>query len=95
VSIPLVVGTGIVLGISFAAIIGFALRAQRAPVLTGLEALKGAEGAALDEIAPRGQVQVQSEQWSAELAEGAELIHKGERIQVVAIDGLRLKVRKK
>ncbi len=43
---------------------------------------------------PAGQVQCGAELWSAELAEGETRIRKGERVQVVKVDGLRLKVRK-
>lgn len=71
VSIPLVAGLGIFTGILFAVVVSFAIRAQHAPHRTGVESLIGASGTALGEIDPRGQVQVHSEQWSAELAEGA------------------------
>jgi membrane-bound serine protease (ClpP class) len=94
VSIPLVVGTGIATGLIFAVIVGFAIRAQRAPQRTGRESLSGATGTALSEIAPHGQVQVRSEQWSAELAEGEKRIRKGQSIEVVEVKGLRLKVRR-
>ncbi len=95
VSIPLVVGMGIVTGLLFAVIVGFAIRAQREPLRTGRESLPGASGTALTEIGPRGQVQVHSEQWSADLAEGAERIQKGQAIEVVDVQGLRLIVRLK
>lgn len=95
VSIPLVVGTGIATGLIFAVIVGFAIRAQRAPQRTGRESLSGAIGTALGDIAPRGQVQVRSEQWSAELTEGEKHIKKGQSIEVVEIQGLRLRVRRK
>jgi membrane protein implicated in regulation of membrane protease activity len=40
-----------------------------------------------------GQVQLGSELWSAEPIEG-ESIGKGDRVEVVEVNGLRLKVRK-
>ena len=40
-----------------------------------------------------GQVQLASELWTAELAEGDEAIPKGARVEVVEIQGIRLKVR--
>jgi membrane-bound serine protease (ClpP class) len=95
VSIPLVVGTGIFTGALFAVIVGFAIRAQHTPHRTGTESLIGVSGTALSEIAPRGQVQVRSEQWSAELAEDAEHIRKGQSVEVVEVQGLRLKVRRR
>ncbi len=42
-----------------------------------------------------GQVQVESELWSAEKAAGSESIRKGDKIEVVEVRGLRLIVKKK
>ena len=42
-----------------------------------------------------GQVQLQSELWSAEAVPGSETIGKGDHVEVVEVKGLRLKVRKK
>ena len=42
-----------------------------------------------------GQVQLLSELWSAELAEGTATLRKGEAVEVVDVKGLRLIVRKK
>ncbi len=94
VSIPLVIATSIVIGVSFAVLVGIGLRAQRAPILTGQETLPGAHGVARTAIQPTGQVHVQGELWTAELAEGAEPIQPGEKVEVVRVDGLRLIVRK-
>ncbi|MGE5463422.1 MAG: NfeD family protein, partial [Syntrophothermus sp.] len=41
-----------------------------------------------------GQVQVGSETWTAEPIPGSEKIGKGDRVEVVEVKGLRLKVRK-
>ena len=95
VSIPLVVGMGIVTGLMFAVIVGFAIRSFRTPQRTGRESLVGATGTALSEIDPRGQVQLRSELWSAELAEGEKRIQKGQMVEVVELQGLRLQVRRK
>jgi membrane-bound serine protease (ClpP class) len=94
VSVPLVISVGIVIGISFAIILGFALRAQKVPLRMGQEMLAGTLGTARSRIDPLGQVQLQSELWSADLAEGAESIQPGEKVEVVKVEGLRLKVRK-
>jgi membrane-bound serine protease (ClpP class) len=95
VSVPLVVLSGLFTGAIFAVILSFALRAQRAPVRTGTGMLVGRTGSAKSLIDPHGQVQLDSELWSAELAEGEKRIKKGEPVEVVQVDGLRLKVRKK
>ncbi len=94
VSVPLVIVVALIIGASFAIILGFALKAQKTPLRMGQETLIGAVGTARGQINPRGQVQLKSELWSAELAEGAESIESGEKVVVVAIEGLRLKVRK-
>ncbi|MCX6065879.1 MAG: nodulation protein NfeD [Chloroflexi bacterium] len=92
VSVPLVIVVALIIGASFAIILGFALKAQKTPLRMGQETLIGAVGTARGQINPRGQVQLKSELWSAELAEGAESIESGEKVVVVAIEGLRLKV---
>ena len=93
VSVPLVVGTGIVLGLSFFAIVTIALRAQRAPVKSGREALPGKIGTVRRDLNPRGQVQVAGELWTARLAEGEGPLLTGAEIQVVEVDGLEVVVR--
>jgi membrane-bound serine protease (ClpP class) len=94
VSLPLVIATGVGIGLIFAAILVLALRVQKGPPQMGPETLVGQQGTARGKIDPLGQVQVQSELWSAELAEGAQPIKSGEKIEVVKVQGLRLKVRK-
>lgn len=94
VSVPLVVSVGVFLGLVFFVIIGFALRAQRAPIRIGMESLPGRIGTARTDVAADGQVQVGAELWSAELAEDSQPIHAGDKIAVIRIAGLRLIVRK-
>lgn len=94
VSIPLVITVAAITGILFFIIVGFALRAQRRPVQMGHEALSGQTGIARTAINPHGQVQSGGELWSAELAEGAQPIRAGERVQIVKSVGVRLIVRK-
>jgi membrane-bound serine protease (ClpP class) len=94
VSLPLVILVGIITGLLFAIIIGFALRAQKRPIITGQEGLRGQTGIARTAIDPTGQVQAGSELWTAELAEGQGRIRKGERVEIVKVEGLRVKVRK-
>jgi membrane-bound serine protease (ClpP class) len=95
VSPSLVISVGVILGLSFAVILTFALRALRAPVQMGASSLVGRQGTARTAFDGYGQVQVDSELWSAELAEGSAQISKGDRIEVVRVEGLRLKVKKK
>lgn len=94
VSLPLVILVGIITGISFAIIVGFALRAMKKPILTGQEGMRGQTGIARTDINPSGQVQAGAELWTAELADGQGKIRKGEKVEVVKVEGLKLKVRK-
>ncbi len=57
-----------------------------------LETLVGATGVATTDLAPNGTAQVSSELWSATADDGT--IQAGETVEVVAVEGLRLKVRK-
>ncbi|MCZ2127687.1 MAG: nodulation protein NfeD [Anaerolineales bacterium] len=95
VSPLLVVGTGIVLGGIFFVIMLIALRAQHSPIQTGEESVVGKVGVARTSVGEAGQVQVQSELWSAEKASDSESIRKGDKIEVVEIRGLRLIVKKR
>lgn len=96
VSVPLVIGTSLGTAAIFFTILTFALRAQRAPIRTGQEALAGKTGVARSEIKPDhpGTVQLGGELWTAEMADGDEPIPQGARVQVVRAQGIRLYVRK-
>ncbi|KXK15015.1 MAG: hypothetical protein UZ14_CFX002000724 [Chloroflexi bacterium OLB14] len=95
VSVPLVVGTGIFIGLLFFAVLVFALRALKGAIQTGSESLVGKTGTAIMSIKEAGQVQVESELWSAEKSKDSESISKGDLIEVVEVRGLRLIVKKK
>jgi len=94
VSVPLVIATGLILGLLFLGILMFALRALRTPVSSGAESFVGKTGTATSWSEAGGQVQLQSELWSAEKADEADKIRKGDKVEVVEVKGLRLKVRK-
>ncbi len=93
VSVPLVVGTSIATGMIFLGIVGFALRAMRAPVRTGQESLMGKVGTVRKALDPSGTVQLGSELWTASVEPGEPAIPAGRRIQVVRVEGVRLVVR--
>lgn len=95
VSIPLVIFVGLFIGLIFFVILGFALRAQSRPVITGSAQLVGQTGYAVSQIDPTGQAQVAGELWSADLVESSGEVQRGDRVEVVSVEGLRLKVRKK
>lgn len=94
VSIPLVVVVGLLTGALFGVLVGFGIRALRTPIRAGRESMVGKTGTATTEFKPTGQVQVGSELWTAEADGGSRKIRKGDRVEVVEVKGLRLKVRK-
>jgi membrane-bound serine protease (ClpP class) len=94
VSVPLVIGVGIITGILFALVVGFAIRAQKVPIRMGVESMVHKSGVARTDINPTGQMQAGSELWTAELAEGAGPIRAGENAEIVEVKGMRLRVRK-
>lgn len=92
VSVPLVIGTALVLGAAVVALLTFALRAQRRPPATGVESLVGQVG----EVRTPDSIYVAGEMWSAEPAEGEPAaLEPGQKVIVAAVRGLRLLVRRK
>ena len=95
VSVPLIVGFGIFLGLVFFGILMLGLRAMVVPHRMGMESLIGKIGTARTLVGETGgQVQVGAETWTALPLSGSETIGKGDRVEVVEVKGLRVKVRK-
>ena len=92
VSLQLVFFLTLLTGAFFAFAVGAGVRAQRAVVRSGREGLLGTQGVARTDLAPEGTVYVAGEFWTA-TADGGD-ISKGERVQVVGTDSLRLRVRR-
>ncbi|MGQ9696367.1 MAG: NfeD family protein [Armatimonadota bacterium] len=85
--LTMAVGTGLFFGLALRA----GVRAQRRRVVTGREALVGATAVAKTSLNPEGMVQVMGELWRASSDEPVE---PGQRVVVVSVDGLTLRVRK-
>jgi len=97
VSVPLVVGVALLTAAVFVAVVSFAVRSLKTPIRTGQEALIGRTGILRSELKPyrSGEVHVGGELWTAELAEGEKTLLPGTRVEVIAVEGVRLKVRGK
>ncbi|OGO12995.1 MAG: hypothetical protein A2Y93_09860 [Chloroflexi bacterium RBG_13_68_17] len=93
VSVPLVIGTGVVTAALFFVVVSFAVRAQRRRIAVGVEALPGRIGEARSDLAPTGMVQVAGELWTAEVEAGGPSIPAGSRVEVTGVEGLRIRVR--
>ncbi len=100
VSVPLVIGTSIFIGLIFFGILLFAIRAQKTPIRMGQESLVGRTGMVRRTVPVRsasastGIVQLGGEQWTAELADGEDSLPQGTLVVVERVEGLRLIVRK-
>jgi membrane-bound serine protease (ClpP class) len=93
VSVPIVIGAGVVLGGGFAFIVQRAVEARREPVRTGHEEMIGAIGEVRVPLAPEGQVFTQGALWRARAINGAGELRAGDRVKVESVDGLTLLVK--
>jgi len=91
ISFRLMMPTILLVGGFFVVVAGLAFRAQRARPSSGKEGLLGEKGFARDTIEPEGLVFVHGEHWRAQ---SDERIEPGERVEVVGMEGLVLKVRR-
>ncbi len=95
ISVPLVIATGVVIAAGFFGLVTLALRAQRHPIAMGRPYLVGQVGVVRSDLNPLGEVQVAGEAWSARPVDGEGPLLAGTRVEVVGMDGLKLRVRKK
>ena len=68
------------------------VRTYRRPPSTGVSGLLGSEGVARTDLSPEGMVFVQGELWRARVKDGS--IPRGARVEVMAVEGLSLVVRR-
>lgn len=76
----------------FVFLLGLGLKIQRRKPTTGKEGLLGEIGEAVTLLNPEGTIRVQGEIWQAESTSGT--INKSERVRVVEIQNLKLRVEK-
>jgi membrane-bound serine protease (ClpP class) len=89
VSLPLIFALSFTSAGFFLFIIGAAIKARERPVVSGLEELLHSNGEVLDDFEGKGRIRIHGEVW---LAESATPLRRGDRVQVLAVDGLVLKV---
>jgi membrane-bound serine protease (ClpP class) len=94
VSVGLVVGMGVFIGLTFFGVVMIAVRALKKPIITGRESLAGKEGYVVQRLNPQGIVQVAAEQWTASLAHGESPRKQGDKVVVERVEGVRLVVRR-
>jgi len=89
VSLPLIFALSLITAGFFLIIIGAAIRARERPVVSGQEQLLHSTGEVLDDFEGRGRIRIHGEVW---LAESATAVKRGDRVRVVAVDGLVLTI---
>lgn len=87
----LAVPTSVALVVAALLFYGYLVKVARRPVMTGIEALHHALGHVRSVQGDMASIWVNSELWSARLIEG---LHEGDKVQVVGVDGLQLRIRK-
>jgi membrane-bound serine protease (ClpP class) len=89
-SLSVVIPAVLVTTFFFLFVVGMGLRAQRVKPVSGLEGMVGDVGESLNELNPTGTVLVHGEIWQARSV--GRPIEKGEKVRVVALEGLKVAV---
>ncbi|MHB9038037.1 MAG: NfeD family protein, partial [Armatimonadota bacterium] len=93
VSLWVIIAVTLVTGAFFFFIISLGVRALRRPYVSGREGVVGHIGEARTDLDPTGKIFVDGSLWTATSQSGA--ISKGEQVDVVAMTGLKLTVRRR
>jgi len=89
ISLTAIIGTAIGTAAFFLFVVGASVKALRSKTTTGMEGLIGEIGVTRIRLAPRGQIFLHGELWSAESETEVEA---GESVRVMSVDGLTLRV---
>ncbi len=90
VSLPLILTLAVISAGFFLFIVGTAIKARQRPVVSGQEEMLHAVGEALEDFQRQGRMLVHGETWRAE---STQPVTRGDKLRVVAIEGLVLQVR--
>ena len=91
---PIVVySVGAIFGLISIALVTWIVRIQRKGVTTGMEGMVGSHVTAITPLLPEGRVRYQGENWAAVMDKSGASADPGSELQVVAVEGLRLRVR--
>jgi membrane-bound serine protease (ClpP class) len=90
VSLPLILTLSLISAGFFLFIVGAAIKARNRPVVSGREEMLAAVGEVLDDFEREGRIRIHGEIWNAR---SDTPLHRGSRVEVVAMDGLVLHVK--
>ncbi|MGB5259693.1 MAG: nodulation protein NfeD [Gammaproteobacteria bacterium] len=89
VSLPLIISLALMTAGFFLFIVGAAIKARNRPVVSGEEEMLHMVGEVIDDFEGKGRIRIHGEVWKAE---SAVPLHSGDKVRVIAVDGLVLKV---
>jgi membrane-bound serine protease (ClpP class) len=92
ISVGAVVAVAVATGGFFAFAVAKVVQSRRRPATTGGEGLVGARAEVRTDLDPEGMVFLKGELWTARAVDGP--IRAGESVQVLAMEGLCLKVKR-
>ncbi len=92
ISMELIIFIIVLTTLFFLVVITLGIKAQKRKPVTGLEGLIGEKGVVVSKLNPEGEIIVHGEYWKAESDENG--INKGNLIEVIGVDNLKLKVKK-
>jgi len=78
----------------FVFIVSYAIKAQFKKPVTGLEGMVGEVGVAKGNLNPYGKVQIHGEIWDAVVEPNEGVVKRGEKVEVVRTEGMKLIVKK-
>jgi len=78
----------------FIFIVFYAIRAQFRKPVTGLKGMVGSRGVARNDFTPEGKIQIHGEIWNAILSSEKEVVKKGDKVEVVKVEGMILVVKR-
>jgi len=93
IALPIMVGGGIIVGITVFIIHIAVIPSFHRKQVTGREGMIGAQGRVVEPLTPVGAIKFKGEYWRAESID--DNIGVDENVEIVRLDGLTLKVKKK
>ena len=89
VSLPLILSLSVISAGFFLFVVGAAVKSHQRPVVSGQEEMLHSTGRVIENFSDTGRIRVHGEVWQAETAVP---LRRGDRVRVVGVDGLVLKV---
>jgi membrane-bound serine protease (ClpP class) len=89
IDISIIIAFSAISALVFIVAVGMAIRARRRPVVSGKEEIVGGVGTVINDFINDGKIAIHSETWNAQ----SDIpLHKGQKVKVIAMNGLILSV---